>query len=413
MAKRRSEPEDEYSYNYTYEYSYSEPNAMRPRKTRSIARSINRDFSARVFSIFLLMDAIIFGPELMVLLRELTSGAAAFNFDPLISAMHENRVILGFQGVVWVFTLFTGVGGIRRKLKPLDDITSAASFFTSQSAAADETRLHDLESAIDSISPTNEDAALRTGDKELAGLEQAVNKLIKRMRDSYRQQARFVSDASHELRTPIAVIQGYANMLDRWGKEDEKVLTESIDAIKAESEHMKKLVEQLLFLARGDSGRTQLNVENIDLSGMMSEVLEESEMIDRDHVYCLKAEEPVLTIGDPDMLKQTARILVDNAVKYSPAGETITLRTGYMDGYPTFTVQDNGRGMAQSDVPHVFERFYRADSSRARESGGTGLGLAIAKWIVDRHGGWFVVVSREELGTRITVCLQQRPEFDS
>lgn len=392
---------------------YRDMPATRPKRTRSIARSINRGFSARLFFIFIGMDVVIMWPEVTALLWELIdSSFTAYNLNPLFDAMYTNATILTFQIVVWFFSLFIGVGGIRRKLRPLDELTNVASFFTSQgeNATMDEERFHDLESAIDNISPTNENAVLRTGDKELAGLEQAVNKLIRRMRDSYRQQARFVSDASHELRTPIAVIQGYANMLDRWGKEDEKVLTESIEAIKAESDHMKKLVEQLLFLARGDSGRTQLSLENIDLSGMMNEVFEESEMIDPNHHYILRAGEPVLTVGDPDMLKQTARILVENAGKYSPKGETITLKAEYQDGYPCFCVQDNGIGMSESDVPHVFERFYRADSSRARESGGTGLGLAIAKWIVERHGGWFVVISREDIGTRISVCLQPMPE---
>jgi len=393
-------------------YVYDERTALRPRRTRSIARAINTGFSARIFMIFLGMDVIILWPELFDILTGFINGQRTFDLSTLFQAMHGNIHILAFQCVVWFFSLFIGVGSIRRKLRPLDELTNAASFFTSQNTAY-EARFHDLESAIENISPTSEDAVLRTGDKELAGLEQAVNKLMRRMRDSYRQQARFVSDASHELRTPIAVIQGYANMLDRWGKEDEKVLTESIDAIKAESDHMKKLVEQLLFLARGDSGKTKLNIENIDLAGMMREVLEESEMIDKEHTYKLRENGSVMTLGDPDMLKQTARILVDNAVKYSAPGEEITLKTGYMDGYPTFTVQDNGVGMTQSDVPHVFERFYRADSSRARESGGTGLGLAIAKWIVDRHNGWFVVMSREEIGTRITVCLRPHPDEES
>ena len=100
------------------------------------------------------------------------------------------------------------------------------------------------------------------------------------MRESHRQQERFVSDASHELRTPIAVIQGYVNMLDRWGKDDEQVLKESIEALKNESEHMKNLVEQLLFLARGDSGRNTLHIEDLNLTEMVSDVMEESAMID-------------------------------------------------------------------------------------------------------------------------------------
>ena len=113
----------------------------------------------------------------------------------------------------------------------------------------------DLENAIEHISPTQPGERLQTGARELTGLENAVNGLLVRMRESYRQKAQFVSDASHELRTPIAVIQGYAHLLARWGKDDSQVLDESIAAIQSESDYMKKLVEELLFLARGEIGR--------------------------------------------------------------------------------------------------------------------------------------------------------------
>ena len=226
------------------------------------------------------------------------------------------------------------------------------------------------------------------------------------MRQSYQQQARFVSDASHELRTPIAVIQGYANLLDRWGKEDEQILEESIRAIKSESDHMKKLVEQLLFLARGDSGKTRLIMEKVSLGNLMKEVLDESVLIDPKHHYILKNEEDDLLItGDSSMIKQAARILVDNAAKYTPEGGDILLRTGRNEkGHSFFLVQDDGIGISPDDTPHIFERFFRSDPARSRESGGTGLGLSIAKWIIDRHGGYFQVLSREGIGTRITVC---------
>ena len=101
-----------------------------------------------------------------------------------------------------------------------------------------------------------------------------------------------------------------------------------------------------------------------------------------------------------------ARILCDNALKYSPQGEPIVLRAFFDEqGAPCFSVQDHGQGISSADIPHIFERFYRADPARARNSGGTGLGLSIAKWIVDRHGGYFRVISREEVGTRMVVCL--------
>lgn len=110
------------------------------------------------------------------------------------------------------------------------------------------------------------------------------------------------------------------------------------------------------------------------------------------------------------MVKQAARILVDNAAKYTPAGADIVLQVKKNEkNHPCFVVQDEGIGIAAGDVSHVFERFFRADPARGRDSGGTGLGLSIAKWIVDRHGGYFQVLSREEIGTRITVCFPQNP----
>lgn len=226
------------------------------------------------------------------------------------------------------------------------------------------------------------------------------------MRESHRQQERFVSDASHELRTPIAVIQGYVNMLDRWGKDDEQVLKESIEALKNESEHMKNLVEQLLFLARGDSGRNTLHIEDLNLTEMVSDVMEESAMIDSKHIYKMEgADSEIKTQGDSAMLKQALRIFVQNAAKYSKDGDTITLRAGMTGGAPFYSVQDEGVGMASSEVVHVFERFYRSDSARNSLEGGTGLGLSIAKWIVDAHGGVIEILSRPEFGSRITVKL--------
>ena len=234
--------------------------------------------------------------------------------------------------------------------------------------------------------------------------EAAINNLLTRIREANRQQARFVNDASHELRTPIAVIGGYADMLAHWGKNDEKVLNESIAAIQTETERMKHLVEQLLFLARGDSGKTQLQKESVQLASLMKEAYEESVMIDEKHVYRFqKPEEDVTVSADPGLLKQAVRILIDNAAKYTKEGDEIILSCGSADGHPYLQVQDCGIGMAEADAQHMFERFYRADKARSFE--GTGLGLSIAKWIVDKHHGHFEVLSRQELGTRIRIVL--------
>jgi len=325
--------------------------------------------------------------------------------DTVISVLNTVAIwMLWIQFFILIGDLCTSAKRIRRTLQPFNELAQTTSILSNISF--DESKVHNLEDAIAKISPTGPNGTLNTTDKDLKGLEAAINSLLERMRESYRQQSRFVSDASHELRTPIAVIQGYVNMLDRWGKEDETILNESIEAIKNESEQMKKLVEQLLFLARGDSGRNQLNFEMFSLDDMMQEVYEESLMIDEKHMYEFKGNRETLVYADISMLKQTARILVDNAAKYTLEKDVITLRCGInAEGISYFSVQDNGIGMKEIDVSHVFERFYRSDVARDKKTGGTGLGLSIAKWIIEKHDGYFEVLSREDLGTRICVVL--------
>ena len=289
---------------------------------------------------------------------------------------------------------------INDKLAPIREMARTTEKLTDMTY--DEQYFKSLEAAIDNVNAASPDAKITTDNKELQGIEKALNNLLGRMRDTYRQQSRFVSDASHELRTPIAVIRGYADMLDRWGKEDESILDESIGAIKNESEHMQKLVEQLLFLARGDSGRNNLQIESIQLDELMREVYEESKMIDEKHFYEFKGE-PAQIAGDVSMIKQCARILIDNAAKYTEARDAITIRTGTGEKGAYFSVQDNGMGMHEAEVAHIFERFYRSDEARNHRTGGTGLGLSIAKWIVDRHNGYFNILTRPDIGTRITV----------
>lgn len=313
--------------------------------------------------------------------------------------------------------LFGGAKKIRKQLRPIREIAQKAqelsnlAYDESRNLTYDESRYHNLEDAISSLKVEKPNAHIDVQDKELQGIERAVNELLDRMRASYRQQTQFVSDASHELRTPIAVIQGYVNMLDRWGKEDEAILEESIEAIKNEAAHMQKLVEQLLFLARGDSNRQKLEKKDILLNDIMREVYEESVMIDEKHRYIFEEKGLAQMFGDADMIKQSARILIDNAAKYTPEGEEIIIRAGcWKNDEPFYCIQDNGIGMSDADVAHAFDRFYRADAVRNSQTGGTGLGLAIARWIVEQHDGYYEVISREEIGTRFNVIFPRVKE---
>ena len=289
---------------------------------------------------------------------------------------------------------------VRKTLEPLNELALRADELSRMEFGED--KYHLLEDAIANLD-ADESSKLTLGDSDLMGIEAAINNLLVRIRESNRQQARFVNDASHELRTPIAVIGGYADMLERWGKNDEKILDESINAIQTETARMSHLVEQLLFLARGDSGKTRLTLEEVKLADLMREAYEESVMIDEKHVYRFRQEDDPVMSCDAGLLKQAVRILIDNAAKYTREGDEIILSVGTADGHPYLQVQDCGIGMAESDARHMFERFYRADKARSFE--GTGLGLSIAKGIVDKHNGHFEVLSRQDLGTRIRIVL--------
>ena len=268
--------------------------------------------------------------------------------------------------------------------------------------------LEALAGELEKINATHLDSRidLPATQKELRSLARAINAMLDRINKAYSAQMRFVSDASHELRTPIAVIQGYASLLDRWGKDDPEALQESIQAIRSEAKSMERLVEQLLFLARGDNDTQPVKPTRFDLTALAGEVLREEEMIHEDRVFLPRwGEEPVPVYADQGLIKQVMRILMDNSVKYSGPDSRIYLRVLELDGHARVTVQDEGMGISPEGIPHIFDRFYRTDQSRDRKTGGTGLGLSIAKWIIDRHGGWFEVVSREGVGTRISFLL--------
>lgn len=421
----------------------------------SIARRINFDFWLKQLANFLLLDLV------LVILLEISmlfwfnngmvSNISDVRWEHIRTVLEMIRrpgmIFVGLQILVLFGELFN-TGKVRKMMAPLVDMAAKAEALSKQPFAFGGEKIETMQQAISRVNPEMPGAKVKSGDKDLLPLEIAINNLLERMRESHRQQERFVSDASHELRTPISVIQGYANMLDRWGKEDEQILAEGIEAIKNESEHMKNLIEQLLFLARGDSGRNTLEFTDFDLTDMAREVWEESMMIDEKHQYefdgdsadyvgegCADGDgddgaenaggagasaacgdgagEPglrgngaggsIMVHGDLAMIKQSLRIFVQNAAKYSPEGSIIKISARMADGRPAYIVQDEGIGMGTEDVTHVFERFYRSDGARNSAEGGTGLGLSIAKWIVDAHRGTVEVLSRPDIGTRFTV----------
>ena len=321
------------------------------------------------------------------------------------------RVLVICQLISLLSNLLKNAGTIRRTLRPIQDLAAAAARLNQAAQGMSTEELQVLAGELDEINATHLDRRISISgtQKELRTLARAINSMLDRINAAYRSQMRFVSDASHELRTPIAVIQGYANLLDRWGKDDPATRQEAIDAIRQEADSMQALVEQLLFLARGDNDSMQVRFEPFDLTEVAGEVLRETQMIDQSHKFAARWSLPVPVWADLGLIKQTLRVLVDNAIKYTPPDGRITIWVEGADGLARLSVEDEGQGIGRESLPHIFDRFYRTDESRARQTGGTGLGLSIAKWIADRHGGWFEVTSWPDVGTRITLVLPLAP----
>ena len=229
--------------------------------------------------------------------------------------------------------------------------------------------------------------------------------MLDRIELAYNGQKQFVSDASHELRTPIAVIQGYADLLDRWGKDNPQVRDEAIAAIRSEAQNMKELVEKLLFLARHDKKTLRLKPERFDARDLVEETLRETELIAGARRVQTGRLDAALVQADRGALKQALRILLDNAVKYTPEGGTITLACEAGPDSAALSVSDTGMGISASELNAIFDRFYRADAARSGETPGHGLGLSILKIIVLSSGGKIRVRSALGKGSTFTILL--------
>lgn len=321
--------------------------------------------------------------------------------------------VAAFELYVLAANIFSQAAVIRKTLQPISELAEKAQTLSQAGTPFHPGEVQALAGKLEGITAAKLDTRieLESTQDELKSVAAAINGLLDRINHAYQMQARFVSDASHELRTPIAAIQGYANLLDRWGKHDPEALEESIQAIKEEAANMQALVEQLLFLARGDNNTMPLEIEEFDLSQLGETILREYQMLDQTHEL-IASFQPVWVEGDQGLIKQAVRVLMDNAIKYTPAGGKIKLMVKPEGRWAKIMVQDEGVGIPADVLPRIFDRFFRADESRARATGGTGLGLSIAHWIADRHGGHIEVLSRENIGSRFTLVLPAVPPVE-
>lgn len=273
----------------------------------------------------------------------------------------------------------------KRMLKPIDYITKTAENIS----------INNLKERIEVKGP----------DDELKSLANTFNDMIDRLQGAFNRQAQFVSDASHELRTPITIIQGYANLLDRWGKDDRDALEKSIHGIKLEAVNMASLIEKLLFLAKGDSGNQVIEKKEFYLNKLIDEVVKESQLIEQNIRISNNKNDNAKVLADYKMIKQMLRIFIDNSIKFTSKGGIIDISSEIEDNFVKITVSDTGIGIPKDEIENIFNRFYIVDKSRSKEKGGTGLGLSIAKWIIDMHKGTIDVESDEGKGTKIIVKL--------
>jgi signal transduction histidine kinase len=239
---------------------------------------------------------------------------------------------------------------------------------------------------------------------EIGRLARTFNGMLASIEEAYTAQQRFVSDASHELRAPLTAIQANLELLHRHPEMTDADRSEAVAEAERESTRLTRLVADLLALARADAG-LPLRSDVVDLDAAVLEVLSSGRQLSCGQILTLDAFEPVQVRGDEDRLKQLLLILLDNALKYTPAEGAVTVGLRHVGNDAVIVVKDTGVGIPEDALPHVFERFYRADPGRGRDPGGTGLGLPIADWIVRQHGGHMAIGSRLGAGTTVTVRL--------
>ena len=297
--------------------------------------------------------------------------------------------LLDVISIIWIVAvLFSGVIvwlTLGQSLKPLDAITKTAEQIN---------RADDLSRRIPYYGPAH---------NEIGNLVGSFNQTLERLETLFTSQQRLLADVSHELRTPLTVIKGNADLMRRMNSLD----MESLTSIDQEAGRLSRLVGGLLLLAQAESGKLALAMQRVELDLLLTEVFQEMIVLAGNRVRVhLNEIDQVYVNGDRDRLKQVLINLVANAIQYTPQGGDIFLSLDTIKEQARIICRDTGPGIPAEDLPHIFERFYRAEKSRTRgKTTSFGLGLSIANWIVERHGGRIEVNSREGVGTTFAIWL--------
>ncbi len=241
---------------------------------------------------------------------------------------------------------------------------------------------------------------------EIGALINTFNEMLDRLEALFEKQRRFSADISHELRSPLTTILGNLSLLKRAQQLPEEEREDMLNEIRSEAERMHRLISDLLLLSQAESGRHPLHLELVELDRIVLEAyrLAQRRAGERLDIQLGHADR-ALVMGDADRLRQVLDNLINNAIRYTPAGGRIELSLSCQDDWAVIRVQDTGQGIAPEDLPHIFDRFYRADKARTRAAGGTGLGLSIVKWLVEAHHGQIVVESTPGEGSTFDIRL--------
>jgi heavy metal sensor kinase len=240
---------------------------------------------------------------------------------------------------------------------------------------------------------------------EIGALISTFNEMLDRLEGLFEKQRRFTGDISHELRSPLTTILGNLSLLRRAQKLPEAAQREMLDEMYSEAERMHRLISDLLLLSQADSGLS-INRAPVELDTLMLEAYRMARRrVGHRLQILLLHEDRAVVMGDADRLRQVLDNLINNAIHYTPEGGRIELSLACRGGEAIITVADTGQGIAPDDLPHIFDRFYRADKARTRAEGGTGLGLSIVKWIIDAHHGRIEVESTLGEGSAFHIIL--------
>ena len=245
-------------------------------------------------------------------------------------------------------------------------------------------------------------AGLPAGRNEISAVAAAFDEMVARLEQSFAAQKRFVANASHELKTPLTSISGMAELLEQASPEEQR---RALGILQKEADRMGRLIEELLVLSRAEEQPRTENRTTFEASGLLRELVERTSLVDPSHPVELEIRDPLWVRADRDGLVRVLQNLLDNARKHSPSGAPVKVEGKALPGQVEILVRDRGPGIPEQDLPHVFERFYRADPSRARSTGGSGLGLAIVREVLQAHQGQAYLRNHPEGGLEALIRL--------